>query len=368
MRIPVLCTALVAATVAVTAPALADEPTSAVTASTCPIPKLIAHRGGGGVGKDPYLYENSWKAFNNSLALGVKVIETDVRWTVDNVPFIMHDDDLSRTTNGSGLVSQSTSDYLKSLDLKNGAGKIPLFEEVLAWAKTNNLQLWPEYKPETPNQVWVQDYAARIKASGADVVVPSFLKPELEQFKSLLPGYSQIWFQDALQLKPVVSADVPQGAFAGVININATADSYAALTKAGIQTYTWYNIITGGDDPAGWARDAGMKPVGIITDYPQQYQQWAATTGYCKKPKAKCAALPKKLGAERTIVLLKRTCKTSAGTPVTVKATGKAKLKRGKKGKVSLVTKAKGKVTLTYSAAGSNKAGPLKVSKTYRLK
>ena len=36
------------------------------------------------------------------------MLETDVRFTVDNVAIIMHDDALERTTNGTGLVSQST--------------------------------------------------------------------------------------------------------------------------------------------------------------------------------------------------------------------------------------------------------------------
>ncbi len=366
MRLPLLFSAaLIASTVA--APAVA-APAADVQASKCYVPQLIAHRGGGGEGKDPYFYENSMKAFERSRDLGVKVLETDVRWTSDNVPIIMHDDDLSRTTNGTGLVSTSPIAYIKSLELNNGAGPIPLFEDVLKFAKDNNLQLWPEYKPETPNQVWVNDYAAKIKAAGTDVVVPSFLKPELLQFKTLLPGIPQIWFQDALALRPVVASDVPEGAYAGVININSSKDSYAALAKAGITTYTWYNILTGGDNPEGWALAADMKPTGIITDYLAQYQQWAATTGYCKKPVAKCAKPPKKLRADSTVVLLKKTCKTSAGTPVKVKVSGKGKLSKGKKGKVSVITKGKGKVTLTYTAKGSNKAGPLSVKKKYTLK
>jgi glycerophosphoryl diester phosphodiesterase len=368
MRIPILCAAVVISGAAAVGPVASPASADATVASTCAIPQMIAHRGGGGVGKDPYFYENSWKAFENSLALGVKVIETDVRWTVDNVPIIMHDDELARTTTGTGLVSTSTIEYIKSIELKNGAGKIPMFEDVLTWAKTNNLQVWPEYKPETDNQVWINDYAAKVTAAGTDIVVPSFKKPELEQFKTLLPNFPQIWFQDPLLLRPVVPADVAAGAYAGIINVNSTTDSYATLAKAGTKVFTWYNILTGGDNPDGWAKAAAMKPVGIITDYPQEYQQWAATTTYCAKPKAKCAKLPKKLKADSTVVLLKKTCKTSAGTKVTVSVKGKGKLKRAAKGKVSIVTGAKGKVTITYAAEGSNKAAALNASKKYTLK
>lgn len=368
MRIPLICAALALSVVSVN-PAAAQAPAdSEAAASTCYVPKLIAHRGGGGVGTQPYYYENSWKAFNDSLALGVKVIETDVRWTVDNVPIIMHDDELERTTNGTGLVSTSTIDYIRSLELDNGAGKIPLFEDVLKWAKDNNLQLWPEYKPEVENQVWIDDYAAKVKAAGTDVVVPSFKKPELAQFKGLLPNNSQIWFRDPFVFSQVSPSEVPAGAWAGIINVGSTPAGYDALAKAGIQAYTWYNIATGGDNPDGWAIAAAMKPAGIITDYPKEYQQWASTTGYCKKPVAKCAKLPKKLKADSTVVLLKKTCKTSAGTKVKVSVSGKAKLQRAAKGKVSVVTGSKGKVTLTYSADGSNKAAAYKQTKKYTLR
>lgn len=366
MRLPLLfSSALIASTLA--APAVA-VPSADVQAGKCSIPQLIAHRGGGGQGTDPYYYENSWKAFYRSKDLGVKVIETDVHWTIDNVAVIMHDDLLDRTTNGTGKVSDKTIAYVESLELNNGGGKVPLFEDVLKWAKENNLQLWPEYKADKPNQAWVEDYAAKIKAVGTDVVVPSFLKPELEQFKTLLPGIPQIWFQQATDFRAVVPADVPAGAYAGIIDMNSSKASYAALAKAGITTYTWYNIITGGDDPLGWAEAARMKPAGIITDYPEKYQKWAATTDYCKTPKVKCAAPPKKLRADSTVVLLRKTCKTTAGSKVKVKATGKGKIVKGKRGKVSLVTKARGAVTLTYKAAGTNKAGPYKLTKKYRLK
>lgn len=325
------------------------------------------------MGKDPYLLENSWPAFEQSVRLGVKILETDVRFTADNVAIIMHDDALERTTNGTGLVSTSTYDYIKTLQLENGGGQIPLFTDLLKYAKDNNVALWPEYKPETPNQTWVTSYAQLVKDSGTEVVVPSFLKPELKQFETLLPGYQQIWFQDPLSGLAVKPSDVPADAWAGLINVVLNYDPTIAdaLKKSGITLYAWYNILTKGDDPAGWEAMARFKPAGIITDYPAEYQQWAASTTYCKAPKkqkAKCAKLPKKLPADSTVVLLKRTCLTNADKKVTVAVKGKAKLKKGAKGKVSVVTKSSGKVTITYKAKKTAKYAPFKKVKSYRLK
>jgi hypothetical protein len=283
----------------------------------------------------------------------------------------MHDDALERTTNGTGLVSTSTYDYIKTLELKNGAGKIPLFKEVLEYAKANNVSVWPEYKPEKPNQTWVDEYARIMNEVGGQAVVPSFLKPELTQFKALLPQYSQIWFHDPLSGFSVKPSDVPAGAWAGIINVVLTEQIADEMKKAKIPLYAWYNLLTKGDDPAGWAKMARLNPVGIITDYPEAYEQWAQGTTYCAKPKAKCAKLPKKLPADDTVVLLKRTCKTSAGTKVKVTLKGKksaGKLKKGANGKVSVVTGKKGKLTVSYSADGSDTAGPLNMSKKYTVK
>ena len=374
MRIALICSALVLSTA--TVPAVASEPAApdkSVAATTCYVPELIAHRGGGGVGKDPYLLENSWPAFEKSVGLGVKVLETDVRFTVDNVAIIMHDDALERTTNGTGLVSQSTYDYIKTLQLDNNGGQVPLFADVLKYAKDNNVSVWPEYKPAMPNPTWVELYAQLVKDSGAQVVVPSFLEPELEQFKTLLPGYPQIWFQDPLSGLNVKPSDVPEGAWAGLINVVLSNDPSIAdaLRTSGITLYAWYNLITKGDDPAGWAAMAKLKPKGIITDYPEQYQQWAASTTYCKAPrkqKAKCAKLPKKLPADARVVLLKRTCTTNAGKKVIVSVSGKGKKQKGPKGKVSVVTKSSGKVKITYKAKKTSKYAAFKKAKKYRLR
>ena len=372
MRIPLLCAALAVSGVAAIGPAAADATVQAGANNSkgCYIPERVAHRLGGGEGETPYFWENSWAAFERSLAAGVTIFETDVRWTKDNVPILMHDPEVDRTTNGTGKVADLTIAEIDALELDNGAGKVPHFEEFLLRAKAHNVQVWPEYKPEDFNQVWIDDYARLITETGVDAVVPSFKKDELAQFKTKLPNNRQIWFQDILKDGIGLKASaVPQGAYAGLINVSVEfGTNTAVLRKAGIEIYAWYNEKLPDENPGGWSEVSRFRPVGVITDYPEAYKAWGDSTTYCAKPKAKCAAMPKKLQGDTTVVLLKKTCKTSAGTKVKVSVKGKAKLKRGKNGKVSLVTKKKGKVTLTYTAEGSNKADALDKTKKYKLK
>ena len=84
--------------------------------------------------------ENSLQAIQNCIAMGVDMVEIDVRKTKDDVLVLMHDETIDRTTTGTGKVSELTWDYLQTLSLKDGIGhktanKIPTLEEALALTK-----------------------------------------------------------------------------------------------------------------------------------------------------------------------------------------------------------------------------------------
>jgi glycerophosphoryl diester phosphodiesterase len=73
--------------------------------------RIGAHRG------DPeFAPENTPAAFDAAVALGVDYVETDVVRTADGVLVLLHDDDLDRTTNGSGPVAQASSEEVLALD------------------------------------------------------------------------------------------------------------------------------------------------------------------------------------------------------------------------------------------------------------
>lgn len=73
--------------------------------------KLLAHRG------IPLEYpENTLISFKKAVELGVDVIETDTHFTKDKKFVILHDNDLSRVSNGAGKPSDYTLDELKQFD------------------------------------------------------------------------------------------------------------------------------------------------------------------------------------------------------------------------------------------------------------
>ena len=74
-------------------------------------PLVIAHQGGNGLWPGDTMY-----AFEKAVALGVDVLEMDAHITRDNHIVLMHDEEVDRTTNGTGLIETMTLDELKQLD------------------------------------------------------------------------------------------------------------------------------------------------------------------------------------------------------------------------------------------------------------
>ena len=84
--------------------------------------------------------ENSLKAIEACIKIGVDMVEIDVRRTRDGVLVLMHDATIDRMTNGQGPIKGLEFKTLKSLQLREGDGgahaaitplKIPTLEAVL---------------------------------------------------------------------------------------------------------------------------------------------------------------------------------------------------------------------------------------------
>ncbi|MHA1269111.1 MAG: glycerophosphodiester phosphodiesterase [Candidatus Helarchaeota archaeon] len=87
--------------------------------------RIIAHRGASG-----YELENSYAAFEKAVKLGADMIETDVWKTLDDHLVLMHDNNIDRTTFGTGKISKMTLQQIKEVKMKNNE-QIPLLEDVL---------------------------------------------------------------------------------------------------------------------------------------------------------------------------------------------------------------------------------------------
>jgi len=84
--------------------------------------------------------ENSLRAYQLAIEMGVDCIEIDLNKTSDGIIVVMHDNTIDRTTDGKGKPSDYTLAQLKQFHLRNGLGvitkhTIPTLEEVMQLAK-----------------------------------------------------------------------------------------------------------------------------------------------------------------------------------------------------------------------------------------
>lgn len=107
---------------------------------------VAAHRGLAGLSTGAWQKhpENSLAAIAHSIALGVDIVEIDVRKTKDGHLILMHDATVERTTDGKGTIAEMTLAEIKKLRLRMGVGgtnavvteqRVPTLEEVMVLVK-----------------------------------------------------------------------------------------------------------------------------------------------------------------------------------------------------------------------------------------
>jgi len=145
-----------------------------------PYPHWIAHRGAGQLAP-----ENTLAAFRLGAARGYRMFECDVKLSKDEIPFLLHDSTLERTTNGLGVAGDHDWRALSRLDAgsrhsRRYAGEpLPTLADVAEFCLRGGHSLNIEIKP-TPGLEWrtgevVAQQAARLwKGAAAPPLLSSF--------------------------------------------------------------------------------------------------------------------------------------------------------------------------------------------------
>lgn len=115
-----------------------------------PYPKLIAHRGAG-----KQAPENTLAAMRAGADYGYKMMEYDVKFSKDDVAILLHDDDVARTSNSTGLAAELSLKELASIDFgawhsNRFAGEpIATLQSVANYTLANSIHSNIEIKPHT---------------------------------------------------------------------------------------------------------------------------------------------------------------------------------------------------------------------------
>lgn len=98
--------------------------------------------------------ENTIPAFALARRLGFRYVESDVQFTSDGVPVILHDRSISRTSNGTGNIDELPFSQVRTYDFgswKNpiyAGTQIPTFDEFLKWCKRSGAAPYIEIKTD----------------------------------------------------------------------------------------------------------------------------------------------------------------------------------------------------------------------------
>jgi glycerophosphoryl diester phosphodiesterase len=152
---------------------------------------VIGHRGALG-----YVPENTMPSFAKGVECGADLIELDVHLTADDAIVVIHDDDVSRTTDGRGVVRGMTLAEIRGLDAgsrfdpKYRGERIPTLDEVLDWAK-GRVQLVVEIKGGPLPAPGIEErvvQALRDHRMVDAVMAISFHHPAVKRLKGLEPA------------------------------------------------------------------------------------------------------------------------------------------------------------------------------------
>lgn len=154
---------------------------------------VVAHRGASAEEA-----ENTREAFQLAVEVGADAVELDVRLTADGVPVVMHDADVSRTTDGRGHVAGMSLAEVKRLRIRTstgGATEVPTLREALEAIagrvavdiEVKNIPWEPGFDPAGSRTV---EATLRVvdEAGAGEVIVTSFDPRTIARCRSLAPS------------------------------------------------------------------------------------------------------------------------------------------------------------------------------------
>jgi glycerophosphoryl diester phosphodiesterase len=228
---------------------------------------LIAHRGAGKLAP-----ENTLAALDLGAAHGLLMFECDVKLSADGVPFLLHDADLERTTNGQGSAGALTWAQLQALDAGAwhsapfAGERLATLEQVarrcIASAHALNIEIKPTPGTERHTGTVVAQQAQQLWSHALPLpLLTSFQTEALDAARVAAPSLPRGLLLDALQAGWLDTAQ-QLGCMAIVCQHKLwTAHTMAQAQQAGFRTLA-YTV----NRPDEVARLLALGIDGIITD------------------------------------------------------------------------------------------------------
>ncbi|MBT4741219.1 MAG: glycerophosphoryl diester phosphodiesterase [Rhodospirillaceae bacterium] len=235
------------------------------------LPRIVGHRGA------PQLApENTLASFRAAAEAGAEAVEFDVALTYDARPVVIHDTSLERTTNGTGLLAESTLEAISGLDAgswfdRSFSGEVvPTLEETIDLLEVLGLGADIELKPDPGREVETAHIALAVAQEcwPSDMqppVITSFSRVALAAAKEAMPEWPRGLCFDLLPDDWTEAIETLGATMACPNAARLTGDQAASLVAAGLDVMAW--TVNDGDQ-ANRLLQWGVNS--LCTDVPQE--------------------------------------------------------------------------------------------------
>ncbi|MBI4863853.1 MAG: glycerophosphodiester phosphodiesterase [Candidatus Riflebacteria bacterium] len=244
---------------------------------------VVGHRGASG--RAP---ENTLPSFQQALRAGADALEMDIHPSSDEIPMVIHDDTVERTTDGCGRVRDMTCAELRALDAgyrfspdrdltcpHRGSGvTIPTLEEVLDLAGPARLNIdFKETSPgmETRIHGLLDRFAARdrVLVCSHDGRIAARLRSSFRGMATSATSGEVAWMLIAgwfglgrMAVPPVQALQIPLRRYGLTV---ASRRTVGLAHTAGLAVHVWTV-----NDPAEIERCIDLGVDGIMSDFPER--------------------------------------------------------------------------------------------------
>lgn len=242
------------------------------------VPLAAAHRG------DPVAApENTMPAIRAAINGGADIVEFDLRLTQDGHAVVMHDETVTRTTDGEGRVARHTLDEIRALDAGAWFGdawrdtRVPTAEEALSAFTDVDTTALVEFKGSWSDEKLAPVLELIDRFGLADrTVVASFEARTMLALKRLAPDLQRALTMRVLPAAPLglVTAYDATLVVTSMRSVELSPRVVAQLQQAGV-TVIVYTL----NSATYWqqARAAGVDA--IVTDDPRGLGHWSTWLG-----------------------------------------------------------------------------------------
>ena len=234
--------------------------------------QVQAHRGA-----SAYAPENTLPAFELAVRMKADGVENDIHLTTDYRYVVCHDDEIARTSTGTGKISENTYEYLNRFDYGVKFGKeyegtkIPLLEEFMETVKDMdviNIELKTPFNPQDRKKAFTILYETIVSYKRLEKsMISSFDHNILKELKELFPK-----LRTSLLYGHVLSPEETV-AMVRASNADFIHPALSCVNKAIVDECRRHGIgcnVWTVDSPEDIKKAIEMEPTGIITNVPDR--------------------------------------------------------------------------------------------------